>query len=79
VQAFPILWTLAVKGTVILCAAWLVAWSLRGRSAATRHLVWTAAFAALLALPALTISLPQLRIPAPALERTAYLFQAVIS
>jgi TonB family protein len=59
-------WGLALKGTAVLCAAYLAAFALRHRSAAARHLVWTAAFAALLALPLLSISLPSLRIPGAA-------------
>src|SRR3954453_16332738 len=55
----------AVKGTTVLAAASLIAWTLRKRSAAARHLVWTAAAAALLALPILTVTLPALRVPAP--------------
>src|SRR5215475_2195 len=35
---------------------------MRRHSAATRHVLWTAAFAALLALPLLTVSLPALPI-----------------
>src|SRR5580704_1262459 len=61
---FAFLWSLALKGTAVLCAAYLAAFALRHRSAAARHLVWTAAFAALLALPLLSVSLPSLRIPA---------------
>src|SRR5580700_6527130 len=60
---FAFLWSLALKGTAVLCAAYLAAFALRHRSAAARHLVWTAAFAALLALPLLSVSLPSLRIP----------------
>jgi hypothetical protein len=56
----------ALKGTAVLVAAWMAAILLRGRSAAARHLVWTAAFAALLALPLLSLSLPALRMPVPA-------------
>src|ERR1700722_19510048 len=59
-------WSLALKGTAVLCAAYLAAFALRHRSAAARHLVWTAAFAALLALPLLSVSLPSLRIPGAA-------------
>ena len=51
--AMPILVSAALKSTFVLGAAWLVAFALRGRSAAARHLVWTAAAAALLALPLL--------------------------
>ncbi|MGA2724919.1 MAG: TonB family protein [Bryobacteraceae bacterium] len=54
----------ALKSTAVLGAAWLAAWALRGRSAALRHLVWTAAAAAVLALPFLSASLPALRVPA---------------
>lgn len=55
-------WTLLVnltlKSTAVLALAWLLALALRRRSAAARHIVWTAAFAVLLALPLLSISLP---------------------
>src|SRR5580692_9487315 len=63
---FAFLWSLALKGTAVLCAAYLAAFALRHRSAAARHLVWTAAFAALLALPLLSVSLPSWRIPGAA-------------
>src|ERR1700691_5349845 len=63
---FAFLWSLALKGTAVLCAAYLASFALRHRSAAARHLVWTAAFAALLALPLLSVSLPSLRIPGAA-------------
>jgi len=53
----------ALKSIAVLCAAWLMALALRKRSAASRHLVWTAAAAALVALPLLSISLPVLRVP----------------
>src|SRR6185369_10821120 len=53
----------ALKSTVVLGAAWLAAFLLRGRSAAARHLVWTAAASAVLALPVLSVSLPVLRVP----------------
>src|SRR5450432_2328171 len=49
--AMPILVSAALKSTFVLGAAWLVALAMRARSAAARHLVWTAAAAALLALP----------------------------
>src|ERR1035437_3514617 len=61
---FSIFVSAALKSTVMLGAAWLVAWALRGRSAASRHLVWTAAAAAVLALPFLSAWLPVLRVPA---------------
>ena len=51
---FYILAGAAVKSTVVLAAAWIAAFVLRKHSAATRHLIWTAAFAAILALPFLS-------------------------
>src|SRR5438105_13502360 len=53
----------ALKSTTVLGVAWLAAVLLRRRSAAARHLVWTAASAALLALPLLSLALPALRVP----------------
>lgn len=52
----------ALKSTIVVGAAWLLAFALRRQSAAARHLVWTAAAAALLALPLLSVSMPALRI-----------------
>src|SRR5260370_10590457 len=73
---FPILMSVALKSTVILVAAWLCACLLRKRSAAARHLVWTAAAVAVLALPILTMSLPALRLPI-ANTTTSIVFQAI--
>jgi TonB family protein len=55
---------IALKGTAVLMAAWLMALALRRRSAASRHLVWTACAAALVALPILSLALPQWRVAA---------------
>lgn len=56
---------LVLKTTAILAAAAGLAWLLRTRSAALRHLVWTAALAAALALPAVDAVLPAgARLPA---------------
>lgn len=52
--------SLALKSIAVVALAWFVSGLLRGRSAAARHLVWTAAFAALLALPLLSAALPSL-------------------
>src|ERR1044071_5627195 len=52
----------ALKGTVVLGAAWLIAFAPRSRSAAARHLIWTAAAAAVLAIPFLSAGLPGLRL-----------------
>src|SRR5579872_734700 len=56
---------MAIKGTVVLGAAWLIGLLLRHRSAAARHLVWSGAFAALLLLPLLSVWLPALAVPLP--------------
>ena len=61
-SAWPILASAALKSTLVLGAAWLIAYVLRGRSAAARHMVWTASAAALLALPLLSVALPALRV-----------------
>src|SRR5258708_5899125 len=54
---------LTFKSTLVLAIAWLAAFVLRRRSAAARHIVWTAASAALLALPLLSLSLPTMHHP----------------
>jgi len=53
----------AVKATVLLGAAALTTLALRRASAASRHLVWTIALLAALALPALTLALPRWQLP----------------
>ena len=60
---FAMFMGVALKSTAVLGAAWVAAFVLRKRSAAARHLVWTAAFAALLALPFLSVWLPVLPVP----------------
>ncbi|UCC82616.1 MAG: HEAT repeat domain-containing protein [Gemmatimonadota bacterium] len=47
-----------LKGTIVLGAAGVAAWYLRGASAAVRHAVWTVALGCLLFLPILSSSLP---------------------
>jgi len=53
----------ALKTSGLWAAAWLVGCLLRKRPAAVRHLVWTAAAAAVLALPLLSLGLPSVRLP----------------
>lgn len=52
----------AVKGSLLLALAAIVAACLRRDSAATRHLVWLLAIVALVATPLLSASLPQWRV-----------------
>ena len=60
--AFWFLGSVAWKSTIVLGASWLAAALLRRQSAASRHLVWITACAALLALPLLSLALPTLPI-----------------
>lgn len=52
-----------LKSAAVLAVAGLMALLLRLKSAAVRHLVWTAAFIALLTLPFLSITLPAVGVP----------------
>lgn len=52
----------AIKGTVLLSLAAVLALLLRRDSAATRHLVWLTAIVALLVVPVLSATLPQWRL-----------------
>src|SRR6266568_3285631 len=61
---FAIFTGAALKSAAVLAAAWFSVFLLRRHSAAMRHLVWTAALAAVVALPFLLLSLPALRVPA---------------
>jgi TonB family protein len=54
---------LALKSAAMLGAAWLAVLVLRRRSAALRSLVWSVAFAAMLVLPLLSLSLPRWHVP----------------
>ena len=62
-QAFWL--TVGLKATVVLGLAWILTLFLQRRSAALRHLIWTAGFAAVLVLPLLSASLPVLAVPVP--------------
>ncbi len=62
---------LALKGTVLLLGAVLLAALLRGAAAAARHLVWTLAVVGLLALPVLSPLLPGVDVPLPRAWTTA--------
>ncbi len=59
-----ILMGVGLKSVVVLATAWAAALAMRKRSAAARHLIWTAAVLALLALPLLSVSLPALHVTA---------------
>jgi TonB family protein len=62
---FAILLGISLKSVAVLAAAWLMTLLLRGRSAAARHLVWTAAASAIVALPLLSLALPSWRVVTP--------------
>ena len=57
---------LAIRSTLLLVLAFAVNLSLRRASAAIRHLVWTAVFTCLLALPLLQRSAPRWNVAVPA-------------
>ena len=59
---FPMLVDATIKGAVLLLLAWAVCVMLRRDSAATRHLVWATAVLLLLAMPLLSLLLPQWRV-----------------
>ncbi len=69
----------ALKSVTVLGAAWLVTFLLRRRSAAVRHALWTAAFAALLALPFLSMALPILSVPIKGPLTAGLVFQTDVS
>lgn len=54
---------LAIRGTVLLLLAWAGVALLRRRSASLRASLWTAAFAALLALPMVFLMVPSWKVP----------------
>jgi beta-lactamase regulating signal transducer with metallopeptidase domain len=59
----PWLAALLVKPALVIAATAVIAALLRRRSATTRHAIWTGAVLALLALPALGLLLPAIRVP----------------
>ena len=69
------LWRLvgvAVRGTLLLTAALLIAHALRGASAAVRHLVWSGALGGVLVLLAAAFTMPAWELPIlPPVARTA--------
>ncbi|HKY98583.1 MAG TPA: M56 family metallopeptidase, partial [Gemmatimonadaceae bacterium] len=72
----------ALKGAILIAAAAIASYFLRGRSAAARHAAWTAAVIGHLALPALSIFVPQWNlglIPEPAWMKSTVAAPAVTS
>lgn len=49
----------ALKATLLLAAAGVAAFALRGAAASLRHLIWSWSMVGMLALPALTLVLPR--------------------
>ena len=60
---FGLLIDTALKGSLLILAAAIAAYLLRERSAAARHAAWSAAVVGHLALPILTLLVPQWRMP----------------
>jgi len=74
---YGVLWGAALKSFAVLALAWVVAGLFRKQSAAVRHLIWAAAFAALILLPVLSAILPQMRVaPLPGFLEPSISFQA---
>lgn len=63
VYGFAFLLATAVRIAIILLIAGVLAFTMRRASAAMRHLVWTLALAATLALPVLTVTVPAWKVP----------------
>jgi HEAT repeat protein/beta-lactamase regulating signal transducer with metallopeptidase domain len=61
-EAALFLLDMALKATAIILAALALSFALRHASAATRHLLWSAALLSLLALPVLAYTLPDWRV-----------------
>jgi beta-lactamase regulating signal transducer with metallopeptidase domain len=60
---FGLLIDTALKGSLLIVAAAIASYLLRGRSASARHAAWSAAVIGHLALPVLTLLAPQWRMP----------------
>jgi beta-lactamase regulating signal transducer with metallopeptidase domain len=60
---FGLLIDTALKGSLLIAAAAIVAYLLRERSASARHAAWSAAVIGHVALPVLTLLAPQWRLP----------------
>src|SRR5688572_8290722 len=68
---FAVFLEVALKGTLLLVLAAMTALILRNATASLRHLLWSVALVAMLAIPALTLVLPRWNlglVPAPASE-----------
>ena len=77
-QAFWL--TVGLKATVVLGLAWILALVFKRRSAALRHLIWTAGFGAVVILPLLSISVPVLAVPVSAsIPAAAVVFRTAAS
>jgi len=58
-----LVWSLLIKGSVILVAAQIASAAMRKRSASRRHLVWLGALCALILIPFAEIKLPNWDVP----------------
>jgi beta-lactamase regulating signal transducer with metallopeptidase domain len=64
---FSVFLEAALKGTVVLAAAWALTRALRHASASIRHFIWTAGLAGVLIMPLLATLTPRLEIALPVL------------
>ncbi len=62
-MAAILLISITLKATVVLTGAWLLTRAMARHSAASRHLVWTLAMVAVLALPAMQVAGPSWKLP----------------
>ncbi len=64
--------SVVLKATLMLAAAGAAAFTLRRRSAALRHMIWTLALAGVLLLPVLSIALPRWQLSLVKIEKAAF-------
>jgi beta-lactamase regulating signal transducer with metallopeptidase domain len=66
--------SLLLKAAAILALTWVISFVLRSRSAGLRHLLWSAALGAVLALPLISAWVPPIEVDVSSLERVSERF-----